>query len=441
MQVSFFNRNTVNVELFQYDYGQALDIKGLTLPKEFEVHYQNGTNTPVTVKGTFDEIAKVGKVNIPDECLQQDVQQFKAWLWVSDEKSGKTLKTIRFYLQQRDKPSNVPPISSVTEIKGYADYVKENAQKVAVAEQVGKDLLAKAESGAFNGKQGPPGIPGKNGEQGPPGKDGVAGKTPVKGVDYWTNEDKTEIDSHIDSIVKQGNFAEKALLVNVSIDMSLYGDDIFFSNVSTLSQNITFNGTSSHSLQQIIDAYNQGRTVFATSNYSQSFVYSLVKVNTDSAIFINSVGVNNLVFIITVQPNNSAVLELKSIVDLPVTSVNGLTGEVVLKTSDLQNDSRFVSDSYVKNQIKRLVGSAPETLDTLGEIAKALQSNETATGAIVEQLGQKANSADLSAVSKSGSYNDLKDKPTVVIGDKTYTIKVSTLVPTVDDKNVITFVV
>ena len=43
MQVSFFNRNTVNVELFQYDFGQALDIKGLTLPKEFEVHYQNGT--------------------------------------------------------------------------------------------------------------------------------------------------------------------------------------------------------------------------------------------------------------------------------------------------------------------------------------------------------------------------------------------------------------
>ncbi len=169
MKISFANRNTVNVEMFQYDFGQTLEIEGLTLPKEFEVHYQNGTNTPVTVKGTFDEIEKVGKVNIPDECLQQDVQQFKAWLWVSDEKSGKTIKIIRFYLQSREKPSNIPLISSVTEIKGYADYVKENADKVKQAEQIGKDLMAKAENGEFNGK------------------------TPVKGVDYLTEEEKKQM--------------------------------------------------------------------------------------------------------------------------------------------------------------------------------------------------------------------------------------------------------
>lgn len=424
MQVSFFNRNTVNVELFQYDYGQALDIKGLTLPKEFEVHYQNGTNTPVTVKGTFDEIAKVGKVNIPDECLQQDVQQFKAWLWVSDEKSGKTLKTIRFYLQQRDKPSNVPPISSVTEIKGYADYVKENAQKVAVAEKVGKDLLAKAESGAFNGKQGPPGTPGKNGEQGPPGKDGPPGKTPVKGVDYWTNEDKTEIDSHIDSIVKQGNFAEKALIVRIGN--------------FTSDKELLITEKSSHSSTEIIQAINEGRQVYviyAVLNY-QLLDYD----DKDNIVRFYTI-LNGNFMLITIKSDKTAEISFQELINIPVKSVNGHTGEVVLKLSDLANDKRFVSDVYVKNQISKLVGSAPETLDTLGEIAKALQSNETATGAIIEQLGQKANSADLSAVSKSGSYNDLKDKPIVVLGDKSYTVKVSSLVPTVDDKNVITFVV
>ena len=46
------------------------------------------------------------------------------------------------------------------------------------------------------GPQGEQGIQGIQGPQGPIGKTGTAGKdghTPVKGVDYWTNEDKTEI--------------------------------------------------------------------------------------------------------------------------------------------------------------------------------------------------------------------------------------------------------
>lgn len=200
MEVSFVNRNTVNVEMYQFDYGQTLEIKGVTLPKEFEVHYQNGTSIPVTVKGTFDETKQIGTVSIPDECLQQNVQRFDAWLWAGNNKSGKTLKTIRFLLQEREKPSDVPPISSVDEINGYAEEVKANADKVKEVEQIGKDLISKAESGAFNGKQGPPGKdgkqgpPGEKGEQGPPG---VAGKTPVKGEDYWTAEEEAKIKNEI----------------------------------------------------------------------------------------------------------------------------------------------------------------------------------------------------------------------------------------------------
>lgn len=38
-----------------------------------------------------------------------------------------------------------------------------------------------------------------NGQQGPQGKQGVPGYTPVKGVDYWTDEDIEEIDSYIDA--------------------------------------------------------------------------------------------------------------------------------------------------------------------------------------------------------------------------------------------------
>lgn len=43
------------------------------------------------------------------------------------------------------------------------------------------------------GIQGPQGLQGEKGDQGIPGKDGQDGSTPVKGVDYWTDEDKKEI--------------------------------------------------------------------------------------------------------------------------------------------------------------------------------------------------------------------------------------------------------
>lgn len=60
------------------------------------------------------------------------------------------------------------------------------------------------------GEQGPQGIPGEKGEQGiqgiqgpkgdpgTPGKDGQNGTTPVKGVDYWTDDDKKEITDFVD---------------------------------------------------------------------------------------------------------------------------------------------------------------------------------------------------------------------------------------------------
>ena len=69
----------------------------------------------------------------------------KCWLYVSDDDSGTTVKTLIFHLNKRLIPSDVPPPESIPEIKKYAEYVKENAQKVAEAEKIGQDLLEKAE--------------------------------------------------------------------------------------------------------------------------------------------------------------------------------------------------------------------------------------------------------------------------------------------------------
>lgn len=141
MRISLKNKDSESVSgFYKYDFGQVLEIEGLELPEQFEVHFQNGTGTPVTVNGTYNSESGIATVPIPDECFQQEALVFDAWLWVENEKSGKTLKTITFYLIDRERPEGVPPISSVNEIKGYADFVRENAEKVAEAEQAANDV-------------------------------------------------------------------------------------------------------------------------------------------------------------------------------------------------------------------------------------------------------------------------------------------------------------
>lgn len=73
----------------------------------------------------------------------------------------------------------------------------------------------------------------------------------------------------------------------------------------------------------------------------------------------------------------------------------------------------LASETYVNTKIADLVNSAPTTLDTLGEIATAIEENEDVVTALNSAIGSKANASDLAAVATSGSYNDLTNKPTI----------------------------
>lgn len=53
------------------------------------------------------------------------------------------------------------------------------------------------------GSQGEQGLQGAKGEKGDPGQPGADGKTPVKGVDYWNEEDKAEIVESVLSALPQ----------------------------------------------------------------------------------------------------------------------------------------------------------------------------------------------------------------------------------------------
>ena len=78
-----------------------------------------------------------------------------------------------------------------------------------------------------------------------------------------------------------------------------------------------------------------------------------------------------------------------------------------------QDISGKADKTYVDEELAKLVDSAPETLNTLNELAEALGDNPNFATTISTEIGKKANSADLATVATSGSYNDLSNKPLI----------------------------
>ena len=55
----------------------------------------------------------------------------------------------------------------------------------------------------------------------------------------------------------------------------------------------------------------------------------------------------------------------------------------------------YATETYVDNKVADLVNSAPEALNTLGELAEALENHEDAYDALLETVGSKATHTDL----------------------------------------------
>lgn len=115
-----------------------------------------------------------------------------------------------------------------------------------------------------------------------------------------------------------------------------------------------------------------------------------------------------------------------------IPSVDGLASETYVQNAVADK----ATTSYVDTKVANLVNSAPTTLDTLGELATALQNNSSTVETLNNAIGNKANASDVTALTTrvgtaetnitalqsgkadkselfSGSYNDLTDKPTL----------------------------
>ena len=88
--------------------------------------------------------------------------------------------------------------------------------------------------------------------------------------------------------------------------------------------------------------------------------------------------------------------------------------EVPTKVSELENDAKYQSDSEVDSRIQKVIGSAPEALDTLKELADSLGNDPDFAGTVTKELAKKA---DKTEVELKANQSDV-DVQVNIINDK-----------------------
>lgn len=98
------NRYTVAASLWQYDYGQILQIEGLELPSAYEVHFATSERgSSITMIGTDDGVL------IPDEMLLS-AGTIYAYIYLHEgESDGETEYKITIPVKVRAKPTDEQP--------------------------------------------------------------------------------------------------------------------------------------------------------------------------------------------------------------------------------------------------------------------------------------------------------------------------------------------
>ena len=100
----------------------------------------------------------------------------------------------------------------------------------------------------------------------------------------------------------------------------------------------------------------------------------------------------------TAESANNTASEAKRIAQNALDLVTEGQGSQVIVNGvavDTFNADTKADLDYVDRQIAALIGAAPETLDTLEEVARAIEENETVVDALNAAIGTKANKADI----------------------------------------------
>lgn len=134
------NNFTESGEVWQWDYGQVLEIHGLSLPAAIEIHFgiESGSGTVTRIGSSSGGVTAV---NIPDVLLRQS-RNLIVYIFVTTEGSGKTEWWIRVPVFPRQKPDDweddddndnpfYPVVESVTALTERAELAEKAASEHA----------------------------------------------------------------------------------------------------------------------------------------------------------------------------------------------------------------------------------------------------------------------------------------------------------------------
>jgi len=94
--------------VYQFDYNQQLKISGLELPSLIEIHFGiYNEETTITKLGYTENGVTV--VDIPNDVLSQ-TQEVYAYVFLTNEGGGRTIKAVRFKPIKRGKPDTYVPV-------------------------------------------------------------------------------------------------------------------------------------------------------------------------------------------------------------------------------------------------------------------------------------------------------------------------------------------
>ncbi len=154
--------------------------------------------------------------------------------------------------------------------------------------------------------------------------------------------------------------------------------------------NVTNFGAKSGSWRDAFGQCSSLRNLFI-KNLSVNLNISWSPINYESIKFIISSAANTKAITISVSPYT---YNLLSPADFELAASKNITIELIttnyVEDRRLSEISNKADKSYVDESIANLIGSAPETLDTLGELATALQENEEVVEVLNNAIVTKA---------------------------------------------------
>lgn len=132
--------------LWMYDFGQKIQINGITLPDVFEVHFfWKGLDKAKVVTGYSNDGVSV--VDIPNEGLTQK-HAITAYIYLSSPEEGETTNTIMMFVNKRVAPEGFETPDDVDlfhyTLLAAAEYLKQTkeAKKVSVDKSVESESWA-----------------------------------------------------------------------------------------------------------------------------------------------------------------------------------------------------------------------------------------------------------------------------------------------------------